>query len=76
MEGPAKLRDRQNMDRGIHEEVLSALHARGQNLYRQKQYEAALQCFTKVRTRRQSSISAESVLLGHQSGCKGSYLRP
>ncbi|KAM0804411.1 hypothetical protein BDR22DRAFT_818057 [Usnea florida] len=48
MEGPVKLRDRQNMDRGIHEEALSALHARGQNLYRQKQYEAALQCFTEA----------------------------
>ena len=76
MEGPVKLRDRQNIDRGIHEEALSALHARGQYLYRQKQYEAALRSFTEVRTRRQLSISTESTLLGHQSGCKGSYLRP
>lgn len=52
MEGPLKLRDRQNMSQGLHEETLSALHMRGQDLYRQKQYEAALQYFTKVRTRR------------------------
>ena len=34
-----------------HEEKLLALHMRGQELYRQKQYEGALQCFTKVRAR-------------------------
>ena len=51
MEGPLKLRERQNMAKDLHEETLSALHRRGQDLYRQKQYEAALQCFTEVRTR-------------------------
>lgn len=51
MEGPLKLRERQNMAQGLYEETLSALHRRGQDLYRQKQYEAALQCFNKVRVR-------------------------
>lgn len=50
MEGPLKLRERRNTAQNLHEETLSALHLRGQDLYRQKQYEAALQCFTKVRT--------------------------
>ena len=31
-----------------HEKGLLALHMRGQELYRQKQYGEALQCFTKV----------------------------
>lgn len=51
MEGPLGLRERRNMAQEFHEETLSALHMRGQDLYRQKQYEAALQCFTKARTR-------------------------
>ena len=36
------------MAQNLHEETFSALHMRGQDLYRQKQYEAALQCFSKV----------------------------
>lgn len=36
------------MTQQTHEETLSALHVRGQDLYRQKQYEAALACFTKA----------------------------
>lgn len=36
------------MAQSFHEETLSTLHTRGQDLYRQKQYEAALQCFTKA----------------------------
>lgn len=40
------------MAQGLGEETLSALHMRGQDFYRQKQYEAALECFSKVRTRR------------------------
>lgn len=36
------------MAQGLYEETLSALHRRGQDLYRQKQYEAALQCFNKA----------------------------
>lgn len=51
MEGSLELRERRNMAQGLHEETLLALHMRGQNLYRQKQYQAALQCFTKARTR-------------------------
>lgn len=51
MEGPLSLRERQNMAHEVHEEFLSALHMRGQDLYRQKEYEAALQCFTEARIR-------------------------
>ena len=51
MEGPLNLRQRRNMARNLHEETLSALHMRGQDLYRKKQYEAALQCLTEVRAR-------------------------
>lgn len=39
------------MAQQIHDETLSVLHMRGQDLYRQKHYEAALECFTKVRIR-------------------------
>ncbi|CAD6577406.1 MAG: hypothetical protein ASARMPREDX12_008336 [Alectoria sarmentosa] len=46
MDGPLKLRERRNVAQDLHEETLSALHLRGQDLYRQKQYEAALQFFT------------------------------
>lgn len=48
MGGPPTLRERQNLTQQTHEETLSALHVRGQDLYRQKQYEAALACFTKA----------------------------
>lgn len=48
MEGPLKLRERQNSAQQGNEEALSALHTRGQGLYREKRYEAALQCFSKT----------------------------
>lgn len=51
MEGPLNLRERWNMAHHSHEQNLLALHKRGQELYRQKQYEEALQCFTQVRAR-------------------------
>ena len=49
MDFPLNLRERRNMAHSIDEESLSALHIRGQDLFRRKQYEAALQCFTEVR---------------------------
>ena len=51
MERPLNLRERRNMAHGCREETLSALVVRGQDLYRQKQYEVALQCFSEVRAR-------------------------
>lgn len=57
MEGPLSLRERQNIAQEFRGENLSTLHLRGQDLYRQKQYEAALQCFTEVRTRQRLSTS-------------------
>lgn len=42
------------MARRFHEETLSALQMRGQDFYRQKQYEAALQCFNEMLVRARS----------------------
>ena len=53
MEGPVSLRERRNEAQGLDEDMLLALQKRGQDLYRQKEYEAALQCFTKARARQQ-----------------------
>ena len=49
MDFPLDLRERRNMAHQVDGEALSGLHMRGQDLFRQKQYEAALQCFTEVR---------------------------
>ena len=48
MDFPLDLRERRNMAHRVDGGSLSALHIRGQDLFRQKQYEAALQCFTEV----------------------------
>ena len=46
-------------------ETLSGLHMRGQDLYRQKNYEAALQCFTEVGA--SWPLSKSRLTLYHQS---------
>ena len=48
MDFPLDLRERRNMAHRDDGETPSASQMRGQDLYRQKKYEAALQCFTEV----------------------------
>ena len=73
MEEPLNLRERRNMahesheSHEPHEDVLFDLHMCGQDLYRQKKYEAALQCFTEVRAHQPHSKSKLTSLPFSQS---------
>ena len=48
MDHSLDLRERRNMARNFPELDLLDLHKQGQDLYRQKKYEAALHCFDQV----------------------------
>ena len=65
MDFPLDLRERRNMAHPVDGETLSASQMRGQDLYRQKEYEAALQCFTDVGA--SWSLSRSRLTLSHQS---------
>lgn len=69
MDRTLTLRDRQNYVNGVQLSDLEELQKSGQELYRKKQYEAALERFSLVRNMTVSSSFGSQCIEGYQERC-------